>query len=127
LHAGHLAGLVKMNIYVVLKSNATRISSCIRPSFQHDRGSRFEMILVVPTSHPADILKLDDVLIRGSDGETAGRENVLDQINREMAGVGGGGILDITLTMPQFSVKGDIDVNGILKEVRRRFNVGLRR
>jgi hypothetical protein len=85
------------------------------------------MILVVPTSHPADILKLDDVLIRGSDGETAGRENVLDQINREMAGVGGGGILDITLTMPQFSVKGDIDVNGILKEVRRRFNVGLRR
>ena len=84
--------------------------------FQYDFGDRFEMVLVVPSGDASDISKLDDALVRSLATDDPSAENMLDAVDKELKSVRGGA-LDVTLTMPQFKISGDIEVNYILREV----------
>ena len=82
---------------------------------QYDFGDRFEMLLMMPTTRANAFKRLQDYLLRSLDD--IHEENLLDRIDREMS-TPLANANEITLTIPEFRVSGDIDANDVLRKVR---------
>lgn len=72
------------------------------------------MVILMPSRRAADIRILHDYL--ASTVDAIGEENLLDQIDREMSSPLANAN-EITLTLPEFKVAGDIDANSVLRKV----------
>ena len=73
------------------------------------------MVLITPNKRAADLLILEDHIKRLTENPTLG-ENVFDKINKEMDKLVSGSD-QVVLTMPEFTVEGDLKVNSIMEKV----------
>ena len=73
------------------------------------------MIILMPSGRATDIRILQDHLSKSLDN--VNDENLLDIIDREMTDPLANAN-EITLTIPEFKVAGDIDANEVLRKVR---------
>ena len=76
------------------------------------------MVLLMPSGRSSDILILQDHLDKSLNN--INQENLLDKVDREMTDPLANAN-EITLTIPEFRVAGDIDANQVLKKVIRFF------